>query len=335
MPPHDLAAELHPQLDVSACPRSPAFFQLHHEDHAAVRRELVHGLLADAAHTSPKYLYDALGARLFEAITQLPEYYPTRTETSIFENRLGEIVRAVPQGATLVDLGAGSCEKAARLFPSLQPVRYVAVDISADFLRQALSGLQARFPAMEMLGVGSDFSHELTLPPQAGKGRRVFFYPGSSIGNFTPDEALGFLRQIHAQCHGGGLLIGVDLIKPRAVLEPAYDDALGVTAAFNRNGLLHLNRLIGSDFSIADWKHVAFFNQAESRIEMHLEACRDLRVRWPGGERDFKDGERIHTENSYKWTETAFTRLLTEAGFASTRTWTDERGWFAVVWAEA
>lgn len=313
--------------------RQPLFLQLHREDQAAVRQELVHGLQATPATLAPKYFYDPLGSRLFDAITELPEYYPTRTEAALLATHGAAIAQQVPRGATLVDLGAGNCEKAARLFGLLQPARYVAVDISVDFLHNALQCMQRQFPALEMLGVGLDFSAALDLPAQVGAGPRVLFYPGSSIGNFTPAQALHFLRQARAAAQGGGLLIGVDLVKPRAVLEPAYDDALGVTAAFNRNLLLHVNRLIGSDFHVADWQHRAFFNEQASRIEMHLQAARELSVRWNGGERRFAAGERIHTENSYKYRQPDFEALLRQAGFARTQAWSDERGWFAVFWA--
>ncbi len=314
--------------------RQPQFIQLHHEDHAAVRAELIAGLLAPAATTSPKYLYDALGSRLFEAITELPEYYPTRTEAALFDEHKASIAAALPTQATLVDLGAGNCEKAARMFEALQPSRYVAVDISVDFLRGTLQRLQRQNPTMEMIGVGLDFSSTLTLPPEVGDGPRVLFYPGSSIGNFTPTEALAFLTQARLVCQGGGLLIGVDLVKPTAILEPAYDDALGVTAAFNKNLLLYINRLICSDFAVQDWAHQAFFNAQQSRIEMHLQAVRDLTVRWPGGQRAFVSGEGIHTENSYKYQGANFDALLRQAGFQHTRVWQDAQGWFAVYWAQ-
>ncbi len=314
--------------------RQPQFIQLHHEDHAAVRAELIAGLLAPAATTSPKYLYDALGSRLFEAITELPEYYPTRTEAALFDEHKASIAAALPTQATLVDLGAGNCEKAARMFEALQPSRYVAVDISVDFLRGTLQRLQRQNPTMEMIGVGLDFSSTLTLPPEVGDGPRVLFYPGSSIGNFTPTEALAFLTQARLVCQGGGLLIGVDLVKPTAILEPAYDDALGVTAAFNKNLLLYINRLICSDFAVQDWAHQAFFNAQQSRIEMHLQAVRDLTVRWPGGQRAFVAGEGIHTENSYKYQGANFDALLRQAGFQHTRVWQDAQGWFAVYWAQ-
>jgi len=314
---------------------APTLVQLYREDADQVRRELIAGLCAPAAATSPKYLYDALGSKLFEAITELPEYYPTRVEAGIFAASAAAMAAHLPARATLVDLGAGNCAKAARLFEVFRPVRYVAVDISTEFLGQALSGLQRQFPSLAMVGIGMDFSSRLALPAEAGPGPRTLFYPGSSIGNFTPAEALAFLRQAHAECAGGALLIGVDLVKDRAVLQPAYDDPLQVTAAFNRNMLLHLNRLAGTDFHLGDWSHRAFFNAAQSRIEMHLVAGRDLTVAWPGGARRFCAGETIHTENSYKWRVADFAALLEAAGFRAPRHWTDERDWFAVFAAQA
>lgn len=301
----------------------------------AVRHELAAGLQAARAHISPKYLYDVLGSKLFEAICELPEYYPTRTEETIFQAYAADIARSTGHGMTLVDLGAGNCAKAARLFPLLRPERYVAVDISAEFLRDAVARLQERFPQVEMMALGMDFSASLDLPA-AGLSRRLFFYPGSSIGNFTPDEAFSFLRRVRAACGpGGGLLIGVDLVKDSAVLDAAYDDALGVTASFNLNLLLHVNRLLESDFSLGCWRHRGFFNPAESRVEMHLEAREAQVVRWPGGERRFARGERIHTESSYKYTRQGFIALLREAGFGQTRGWTDPDDWFLVCHAHA
>jgi L-histidine Nalpha-methyltransferase len=320
--------------------QQPAFVQLHFEDQAAIRSELQQGLLATNATTSPKYLYDALGSRLFEAITELPEYYPTRVEASIFDQFLPEIAQTAGLGHALIDLGAGNCAKAARMFAALQPARYVAVDISVEYLKQALTSLQRQNPDLPMLGLGMDFSSSLKLPPEVnhaiGANSRLFFYPGSSIGNFTPADALPFLRQIHTACNGqGGLLIGVDLVKSTPVLQAAYDDALGVTAAFNRNMLLYINKLLGSDFNIAQWQHRALFNTELSRIEMHLDALQDLTVRWPGGERKFAKGEGIHTENSYKYTVESFTQLLKKAGFQAVQPWQDANQQFCVFWAKA
>jgi L-histidine Nalpha-methyltransferase len=327
---------------------TPAFLQCHQTDAQAVRQELAGGLRQQPASVSPKFFYDTLGSRLFEAITELPEYYPTRTEAAVFAAHGAEMARHVPPGALMLDLGAGCCTKAARLFGVLQPTGYVAVDISVDFLRDTLVGLQQRHPALPMMGLGMDFSSALELPAQAlpwlaaqhlDQRPRVVFYPGSSIGNFSPPEALRLLRQAHAVCQaggaGGGLLIGVDRVKPIELLEPAYDDSLGVTAAFNRTLLRHVNQLLGADFAPRQWAHVAFFDPAASRIEMHLQSAMAQTVRWPGGERHFAAGERLHTENAYKWTPEGFAALLEQAGFRPTAHWSDERDWFSVFWATA
>lgn len=315
----------------------PLLLQTHRDDPQAVRQELLAGLCAPRAHTSPKFLYDTLGCRLFEAITELPEYDLTRTEAALLAQQL-PAMHAVPVGATWVDLGAGNCQKAAGLFARFAPRRYVAVDIAVDFLRPSLAALQAQHPSLDMLGLGMDFSSGLTLPPEAGDAGqpRVLFYPGSSIGNFAPQAALAFLQSVHAACGhhpSSGLLIGVDLVKDAQQMAAAYDDALGVTAAFNLNLLRHINRLVGSDFQVRDWRHLAFFNAEQSRVEMHLEARAATVVRWPQGERRFAAGERIHTENACKWTLADFEALLRRAGFSHCQAWTDDQQRFAVVWA--
>jgi dimethylhistidine N-methyltransferase len=303
---------------------------------ANVLAELGASLGAREPWISPKFLYDALGSKLFEAICELPEYYPTRTEAAIFEQHGADIARAIGPGTTLIDLGAGNCAKAAKLFPLLHPAQYVAIDISHDFLRESIERLQQRFSHIEMTGLGLDFSGALELPDTVRQEKRLFFYPGSSIGNFTPEEARAFLRRARAQCErDGGLLIGIDLAKDTATLNAAYDDELGVTAAFNLNVLRHVNRLIGADFDVIQWEHHGFFNAGESRIEMHLEACEDLTVTWQGGSRNFARGERIHTENSYKYRQSAAVGLLEQSGFHATNVWTDPAGWFAVIHARA
>jgi dimethylhistidine N-methyltransferase len=315
--------------------RSPRFIQAHVTDSAHERALARAELQGEPARAAPKFFYDRLGSQLFEAITELPEYYPTRTEAGIFRMHAAAMAREIGADITLIDLGAGNCAKAARLFPLLEPRRYVAVDISVEYLRDALRQVQRENPQLDMVGLGLDFSASLELPADLTQGRPVFFYPGSSIGNFAPHEALGFLRRIRERAQGGGLLIGVDLVKPANILEPAYDDALGVTAAFNLNLLRHLNRLIESDFRPEQWRHIGLYNVIESRIEMHLEARADLTVSWPGGERAFRCGERIHTENSYKYTVDGFAAMLHEAGFAPARHWSDAQDWFAVFWAPA
>jgi dimethylhistidine N-methyltransferase len=301
-----------------------------------IRAEIERGLHADKVSFSPKFLYDPLGSVLFEAICELPEYYPTRTEAEIFSLHLSEIARIIGSGATLIDLGAGNCVKAATLFPRLHPEQYVPIDISIDHLREAVRRLQERFPHIEMTALGMDFTAQWQLPDEVRREKRLFFYPGSSIGNFDPRQALTFLKQIRAACdEDGGILIGVDLIKDLPLLENAYDDALGVTSAFNLNLLRHINRLIDADFDVRDWQHRAFFNTTLGRIEMHLHARNDVLVRWSNGERQFIKGEGIHTENSYKYTVPQFLQLLEQAGFGRAHHWSDKKAHFAVIHAEA
>jgi dimethylhistidine N-methyltransferase len=296
--------------------------------------ELRAGLAAQPATIPPKFFYDALGARLFEAICELPEYTLPRDERAIFDRYTDEIAARLGPGCTLIDLGAGNCAKAERLFPALEPVQYVAVDIAGEFLRAQLETLARRHPHVDIVGVAADFSRGLELPREVRGQQRVIFYPGSSIGNFSPEEARIFLADIHTQCAGGHLLLGADLVKDSAEIVAAYDDALGVTAAFNLNVLNVVNRIAGTDFAASDWRHVALFNAAESRVEMHLEAHRALQVRWPGGGRDFVAGARIHTENSYKTTPTALSELLCAAGFAKVSLYTDPAERFALALAQ-
>lgn len=298
---------------------------------ASERENLVAGLTAPSARISSKYFYDSLGSHLFDAITHLPEYYPTRTEAAIFARHLGEIAQSTGTGSTLIDLGAGNCEKARGLFGALRPAQYVAVDISAEYLRGALSWLRHRHPEIAMTALGLDMSAGVALPATVPAGKRLFFFPGSSIGNFTPEEAQAFLSGLHGQCDAdGGLLIGVDLVKDKSVIDAAYDDTLGVTAAFNLNALSHVNAVLGSDFDLRDWRHCGFFDPELSRVEMHVETRLEVEVGWPGGSRHFEAGERIHTENSYKYRLEDFGMMLQRAGFRSVRSWTDQRNWFAV-----
>jgi dimethylhistidine N-methyltransferase len=307
------------------------FIQLYQISEIQLRTELSAGLMADPAFTSPKYFYDALGSKLFAAICELPEYYLARTEASIFDTCLNEIAASVGEGNTLIDLGAGDCAKAARLFSALKPAQYIPVDISVDYLRDAVSHLQQRYPHIQMTGLGMDFSSTMQLPDVVRGSKRLFFYPGSSIGNFTPAEAMAFFQRLRANCDSdGGLLIGVDLVKDRDILNAAYNDALGVTASFNLNLLSHLNRLLGANFDIRAWRHNSFFNPELSRIEMYLEARHTHTVEWQGGERRFLAGERIHTENSYKYTAEGFVQLLQQSGMKVSRTWSDARSWFMV-----
>ncbi len=295
---------------------------------------IIDGLIAPHASIAPKYFYDQRGSELFEAITALPEYYPTRTETALMAHHADAIAACVGRGVALVELGAGNCTKARALCRSVRPACYVGVDISGAHLQAAVAGLQSEFPQLDVHAVVADMGQVVVLPDSVPRARRLVFYPGSSIGNFDPEQALALLARMRAMVDDdGAVMIGIDLPKALSILEPAYDDAAGVTAAFNRNVLDHVNHLIGSNFASAQWRHRAFFNAAESRIEMHLETPTEVLVQWPGGERQFAAGERIHTENSYKYTLAAFNRLLAQAGFAHTQAWTDAQGWFAVVYA--
>lgn len=336
---------------------TPTFIQHATIDPRSLAAQAAQGLLATPASVPPKFFYDDLGSRLFSAITALPEYYVTRTEGLVLDAHAPAMAAAFRArcGAapTMIDLGAGNCEKASRLFATFRPQRYVAVDISTDYLRDVLQDMQQKHAGLEIVGVGADFSARLDLPQQVLTGPALLFYPGSSIGNFEPQDALRFLRDMRAATRGGALLIGVDLVKPLTVLEPAYADALGVTAAFNLNLLHHLNRLLGSNFDVSAWRHVAFFNTQASRIEMHLEATRPQVVQWPDAaatplgttgttpastpqiaQRRFDSGERILTEYSYKWQPERFQRLLHDAGFDDVQVWTDPQSWFAVMLAQ-
>lgn len=289
------------------------------------RAEVVARLLDSPASIAPRWFYDELGCALYDAICRLPEYYPTRTELALFREHRGEIAEAAGAVRQFVDLGAGDCRKAESWLPFLEPARYIAVDIAAAELRRALDRMAPDHPGVEMIGVAADFHHGLPLEHVLDERAALFFYPGSSIGNFTPDHAVAFLGCVHALCAarpGSGLLIGVDAKKDRAVLDAAYDDSLGVTAAFNRNALAHLNRRFGFDFVPEAFAHRGFYNAQRGRIEMHLEATGEQEVRLGEGEvRRFARGERIHTENSYKYAAGEFEALLRRAGFDRVRRW--------------
>ncbi|MBK8324098.1 MAG: L-histidine N(alpha)-methyltransferase [Betaproteobacteria bacterium] len=297
------------------------------------RRDVVEALLAPAARVSPKYFYDEMGCALYGAICRLAEYYPTRTEMALFEANRGEIAKAVGAGRQFVDLGAGDSRKGQGWIPFLAPSRYVAVDIAAHEIEVSLARIATDFPALELVGLATDFTHALDLEGVLDGSPALFFYPGSSIGNFTPTQAVGFLSRIRGHCSarpGSGLLIGVDGKKDKAVLDAAYDDALGVTAAFNLNVLRHLNVRYGFDFDVAAFRHVGFYDEALGRIEMHLEAKRETIVHLDGLERVFRAGERIHTENSCKYHPGEFEALLREAGFATIRRWDAPAGGYFV-----
>jgi dimethylhistidine N-methyltransferase len=295
--------------------------------------EIEKGLLAASASISPKFLYDPLGSHLFTAITLLPEYYPTVTEKNILDQYKKEIAETIGPIKTLIDLGAGNCLKAESLFDFLKPSNYVAIDFSEEYLKDALENLRSKYPHIHMQSLGMDFSHKLIMPDTIRNDGRVFFYPGSSIGNFLTSEAQTLLTQIKEQAGDGGLLIGIDLMKDDLVLKAAYDDDLKVTAAFNLNILRSVNSIIGSNFNVSQFRHQVMVNHSQNRVELYLEALEDLSVSWPGNLRFFKKGELIHTENSHKYTISSIKQLLENAGFKSTKIWKDSKDYFAVIYA--
>jgi dimethylhistidine N-methyltransferase len=295
--------------------------------------EIETGLLATTASISPKFLYDPLGSNLFAAITLLPEYYPTKTEKDILFEYEDQIANAVGVGGTLIDLGAGNCQKAESLFNALKPTDYIAIDFSTEFLHEAIKNLQAQYSHIHMQAIGMDFSQELVIPKAVNTSQRTFFYPGSSIGNFVGSQALKLLSQIKEQALGGGLLMGVDLMKEDPVLMAAYDDPLKLTAAFNLNILRSVNAHLGCDFKVDQFRHVVKINHVFNRVELYLEAIEDLTVSWSGNSRTFKRGELIHTEYSHKYTIASIQELLKNAGFTTSQIWTDPKNYFAVIYA--
>lgn len=282
---------------------------------------------------SPKWFYDALGSKLFDAICDLPEYYPTRTEMKLFADHAREMACRAGMGRVLIELGSGNGEKVRRLLSHLRPRAYVGVDISKEILHFATAKLKDEHPALSVYAVCSDFSSGFRAPDELPEASRLYFYPGSSIGNFTPDEAVALLKPLARP--GDSLLIGVDLIKDRATLERAYDDELGVTAAFNLNLLARMNRELHADFDLSRFRHIARFDERLSRIEMHLEStveqsvCIDERTFW------FAAGERLHTESSYKYSVEGFAALAARAGWTLTECWTDADRRFAELLFEA
>ena len=304
-----------------------------HPTPADFAAEVLAGLRRQPRYIPPKFFYDARGSQLFDAITATPEYYLTRAEVEVLTANAAEIARRVGTGSLLVEPGGGSCAKVRILLEGLRPCAYVPMDISREHLRAAAEQVAAEFPWLEVHASCADFTRAMTLPDSAPEpaGPRVAFFPGSSIGNFDPEGAVGFLAAVAALVgRGGFLLIGADRKKHRTVLDAAYDDAAGVTAAFNLNLLVRINRELGADFDPNAWRHRAFYDEAQGRIEMHLVSQRAQTVRVAGEAFTFAAGETIHTENSYKYSDAEFQALASRAGFRPEAVWTDSRGLFSV-----
>jgi dimethylhistidine N-methyltransferase len=300
-----------------------------------LKETVLAGLAASPKRIPPKYFYDHEGSRLFEAICAQPEYYLTRVETALLQAEAEAIARRIGPAACMVEPGAGCCAKARLLLGKLKAAAYWPVDISGEALAQAASRLSAECPGIEVNAVQLDFTTATgfapLLPHLPATGRRLVYYPGSSIGNANPQEAVALLKEFRALAGPeGGLLVGFDLKKPPSRLHAAYNDAAGVTAAFNRNLLVRLNRELEADFRPEMFAHYAFYNPAEGRIEMHLVSQERQQVRVAGVSVLFEVEESLHTENSYKYTPQEFDALAAQAGFAFKDGWQDSERQFAV-----
>lgn len=287
---------------------------------------------------SPKYFYDEIGSKLFERICELPEYYPTRTELGILERHGAAIAAEIGPEAQLIEYGAGALRKVRRLLDHLEsPHSFVPIDISGPHLLDACAQLQRGYPTLSIRPVVADFTqpHDLPPRPRAGQGKRVGFFPGSSIGNFSTREAEDFLRMTAQELRGGALVIGIDLIKDPAMLHAAYNDSEGVTAAFNMNLLERARRELGAEFDADGFAHAAFYNAPQHRIEMHLMARRRQVLRLNGRDYEFAAGETLHTENSHKYSVAGFQAQAARAGYAPGPVWTDPDGLFSLLWLQA
>jgi L-histidine Nalpha-methyltransferase len=298
---------------------------------SAFAREAIGDLSRHPKRLSPKYFYDSTGSELFEQITVLPEYYPTRTELGILRDRSGEIATLIPKGAALVEFGAGATTKVRLLLNECGFLAYVPVDISGDFLKAQADALRKDFPGLGVYPVAADFTAPFALPDAVNAMPKVGFFPGSTLGNFEPHEACAFLRSAREILgKGAQMVIGVDLEKDERVLYNAYNDAAGVTARFNLNVLERINRELGGNFDLSAFTHRAIYNRERHRIEMHLISRKAQTVRVLGQSFSFRPGESIHTESSYKYSLERFTALARGSGWTPLESWTDAQSMFSV-----
>jgi dimethylhistidine N-methyltransferase len=302
-------------------------------DTSAFKADVLEGLRATPKQVPAKYFYDAAGSHLFERITELPEYYPTRCEMKTLREHAADIAKLIPQSAALVEFGSGSSKKARILLRAAPKLAaYVPVDICGEMIEQEAIELRADFPQLKVLPVTADICKPFELPDEAKQApARIGFFPGSTIGNFEPHEASSFLRNA-AMILGAGskLIVGVDLIKPIEVLNAAYNDAAGVTAKFNLNLLTRINRELGGTFRLNMFEHHAFYNRERHRIEMHLASLKRQKVKVAGETVDFRAGETIHTENSYKYSVESLAALARGVGWLPARSWTDADKYFSI-----
>ena len=301
------------------------------KDNTAFRVSVIAGLSAKQKTLECKYLYDDLGSDLFDQICDLPEYYPTRTELGILEAATPEIARIVGNNAELVELGSGASRKTRLLLSAFDtPALYVPVDISADYMMDVAAKLRGEYPALNVEPVVADFIAPFELPVKSERGSRLLFFPGSTIGNLHRSEAAEFLRSLARTSDADYFVIGVDLKKDPAILEAAYDDAAGVTAAFNLNLLRRINRELGANFDLVQFEHKAIYNEGEGRVEMHMVSRTAQNVFVGDSEFEFGKGETIHSENSYKYGLDEFADMAKAAGWQSEQFWTDPDTLFAV-----
>jgi dimethylhistidine N-methyltransferase len=297
---------------------------------------MLDGLHRKQKRIPSKFFYDEAGSELFERITRLPEYYPTHTELSILRAHAGQIAECIGENVELVEFGAGSLRKVRILLNALKrPRTYTPIDISGEYLLDVATELESEYPGICVNPVVADFTRPIVLGPlECSAMHRAGFFPGSTIGNFQPAEAVTFLRQVRQTLDGGGLLIGVDLVKDPAVLHAAYNDAEGVTEAFNKNLLVRANRELDADFDLGAFAHYAFYNPVAQKIEMHLVSLGRQSVRIGGETIAFAQGETTHTEDSHKYTLDGFRALAAQAGYVPRKVWTDEAALFSVQWLE-
>ncbi len=303
-----------------------------HPEATAFAADVIAGLTAMPKRLPPKYFYDVAGSELFEHITTLPEYYPTRCELAILRDHAADIAALIPQGAALIEFGSGASVKTRIVLGAAKGLAaYVPVDISADFLERQAAELRKEHPGVAMLPVAADFSKPFELPIAIEGMPRVGFFPGSTIGNLEPHEACTFMRQAGETLgHGAVFIVGVDLIKDQRVLQKAYNDKQRVTAKFNLNLLTRINRELGANFNVAAFEHHAFYNREKSRIEMHLASMKRQKVRLCGETIEFRAGETIHTENSYKYSIESFGAMARGSGWTPIEVWTDADKCFSV-----
>lgn len=306
-------------------------FHDHMPDAASLREEVLQGLATTPKAIPPKFFYDEAGSKLFDRICLLPEYYPTRTEMAILESAAAQIAQLAGTAPLLIELGSGASRKVRLLLEALRPAAYLGVDISRDFLLASTQRLAEDYPWLEVHAACADFSQNIRLPYARPDVKKLAFFPGSSIGNFDPDDARRLLQRLAARLQpDGALLIGVDLRKPTAILDAAYNDTRGVTAAFNRNLLVRMREELRAEVDVDAFHHHAFFNEDQSRVEMHLVSRRPQTIAIDRQYFEFEHGESIHTENSYKYTVGSFQALAAEAGYRPVRVWTDAQQLFSV-----